>query len=287
MLSALERAKRNGASIVAVNPLPEAGLQRFKNPQEPLGVVGSGTELTDEFLQIRIGGDMALFQALGALLLEREAAAPGTVLDHDFLAEHTDGFEAYREHAATLDWDEVITATGLRREQIEELADRLVGSRRTIVCWAMGLTQHEHSVAMITEVVNLLLLQGNVGRDGAGLCPVRGHSNVQGDRTMGIWEQMPDAFHDKLDEEFSFTSPREHGYDTAMAIEAMRDGRAQFFMGMGGNFVKAAPDTDVTEAALSSCAMTVQVSTKLNRSHVITGETALILPVLGRSERDE
>ncbi len=287
MLSALERAKRNGASIVAVNPLPEAGLQRFKNPQEPLGVVGSGTELTDEFLQIRIGGDMALFQALGALLLEREAAAPGTDLDHDFLAEHTDGFEAYREHAATLDWDEVITATGPRREQIEELADRLVGSRRTIVCWAMGLTQHEHSVAMITEVVNLLLLQGNVGRDGAGLCPVRGHSNVQGDRTMGIWEQMPDAFHDKLDEEFSFTSPREHGYDTAMAIEAMRDGRAQFFMGMGGNFVKAAPDTDVTEAALSSCAMTVQVSTKLNRSHVITGETALILPVLGRSERDE
>ncbi|WP_151526840.1 FdhF/YdeP family oxidoreductase [Serinicoccus kebangsaanensis] len=287
MLSALEKAKNTGAAIVAVNPLPEAGLQRFKNPQNPIGAVGSGTELADDFLQIRLGGDMALFQALGALLLEREAAAPGTVLDHDFLAEHTDGVDAYREHVADLDWDEVLTATGLTREQIEGLADRLARSRRTIVCWAMGLTQHEHSVAMLTEVVNVLLLQGNVGRDGAGLCPVRGHSNVQGDRTMGIWEQMPDDFHDRLDAEFSFSSPREHGYDTAAAVEAMRDGRASFFMGMGGNFVKAAPDTDVTEAALRSCTMTVQVSTKLNRSHAITGETALILPVLVRSERDQ
>ncbi|WP_298890135.1 FdhF/YdeP family oxidoreductase [uncultured Serinicoccus sp.] len=287
MLSALERAKENGAAIVAVNPLPEAGLQRFKNPQNPIRAVGPGTDLADDFLQIRLGGDMALFQALGALLLEREAADPGAVLDHDFLAEHTHGLEAYREHLADLDWDEVLTATGLERQQIEDLADRLVRSRRTIVCWAMGLTQHEHSVAMLTEIVNVILLQGNIGRDGAGLCPVRGHSNVQGDRTMGIWEQMPADFHDRLDAEFSFASPREHGYDTASAVEALRDGHARFFMGMGGNFVRAAPDTDVTEEALRSCAMTVQISTKLNRSHVVTGETALILPVLVRSERDQ
>ncbi|WP_298750183.1 FdhF/YdeP family oxidoreductase [uncultured Serinicoccus sp.] len=287
MLSALERAKENGAAIVAVNPLPEAGLQRFKNPQNPIRAVGPGTDLADDFLQIRLGGDMALFQALGALLLEREAADPGSVLDQDFLADHTEGFEAYREHLADLDWDEVLVATGLEREQIEALADRLARSRRTIVCWAMGLTQHEHSVAMLTEIVNVILLQGNIGRDGAGLCPVRGHSNVQGDRTMGIWEQMPDDFHDRLDAEFSFASPREHGYDTASAVEALRDGHARFFMGMGGNFVRAAPDTDVTEEALRSCAMTVQISTKLNRSHAVTGETALILPVLVRSERDQ
>ncbi|ANS79484.1 Putative formate dehydrogenase oxidoreductase protein [Serinicoccus hydrothermalis] len=287
MLSALEKAKDNGAAIVAVNPLPEAGLQRFKNPQNPIKAVGSGTDLADDFLQIRLGGDMALFQALGALLLEREDADPGSVLDHEFLAEYTEGLEAYREHLADLDWDEVLTATGLERQQIEDLADRLARSRRTVVCWAMGLTQHEHSVAMLTEVVNVILLQGNIGRDGAGLCPVRGHSNVQGDRTMGIWEQMPDDFHDRLDAEFSFESPREHGYDTAAAVEAMREGRVSFFMGMGGNFAKAAPDTDVTEAALRRCDLTVQVSTKLNRSHVVTGETALILPVLARSERDE
>jgi molybdopterin-dependent oxidoreductase alpha subunit len=277
MLSALQKAKRNGAVVVSVNPLPEAGLIKFKNPQSPVNVL-TGTELSDDFLQIRVGGDMALFQAVGRLLLQREAEEPGSVLDRQFLEEHTSGFEDYRAGLADLDWADVLAATGLTRAEIEGLAARFVGSRRTIVCWAMGLTQHKHAVKTLREVVNVLLLQGNLGRPGAGVCPVRGHSNVQGDRTMGIFERMPSTFHDALDAEFAFTSPREHGFDTVGAIEAMRDGRATFFMGMGGNFVRATPDTDVTEAALRSCAMTVQVSTKLNRSHVVAGETALVLP---------
>ena len=286
MLSALETAKRNGAVIVSVNPLPEAGLMRFRNPQHVRGVLGSGTGLADDHLQVRLGGDLALFQAVGRLLLEMEAENPGTVVDADFVAEHTSGFEEYASHVRGVDWDEVLTATGLQRAQIEQLARRFAASGRTIVCWAMGLTQHKHSVPTLREVANVLLLQGNLGRPGAGVCPVRGHSNVQGDRTMGIFEKMPAWFHDRLDAEFRFTSPREHGYDTVASIEAMRDRRAGFFMGMGGNFVRATPDSDVTEAALRSCRMTVQVSTKLNRSHVVAGETALILPTLGRTEKD-
>jgi molybdopterin-dependent oxidoreductase alpha subunit len=285
MLSALEKAKKNGAVVVAVNPLPEAGLMEFRNPQSPVGVV-TGTRLADDFVQVRVGGDMALFQAVGALLLQREATTPGSVLDHGFLEQHTSGFEDYRAQLATLDWDEVLTATGLTRDVIEGLADRFAASRRTIVCWAMGLTQHPHSVATLREVVNVLMLQGNLGRPGAGVCPVRGHSNVQGDRTMGIFERMPDWFHDRIDEEFAFTSPRVHGYDTVAAIEAMRDGKAKVFMAMGGNFVRATPDSTVTERALRSCAMTVQVSTKLNRSHAVVGDVAIILPTLGRTERD-
>jgi molybdopterin-dependent oxidoreductase alpha subunit len=216
-----------------------------------------------------------------------EAAHPGSVVDRAFVDEHTTGFDDYAAQLAALDMAEVLAATGLTREEIEGLAQRFASSRRTIVCWAMGLTQHKHSVKTLREIVNVLLIQGNLGRPGAGVCPVRGHSNVQGDRTMGIFERMPTAFHDALDAEFGFTSPREHGMDTVAAIEAMRDGRARFFMGMGGNFVRATPDTAVTEAALRSCDLTVQVSTKLNRSHVVAGDTALILPTLGRTERDE
>lgn len=286
MLSALEKTKRNGGTVVAVNPLQEAGLLRFDNPQKARGVVGRGTPIADVFLQVRLGGDQALFQALGALLLAAEEAAPGTVLDHAFVEERTRGFAEYAAHLAALDWDDVATATGLERVQIEEVAGLLLGSGSTIVCWAMGLTQHKHSVATLRDVVNLLLLQGNIGRPGAGVCPVRGHSNVQGDRTMGIFEQMPAWFHDHLDAEFGFTSPREHGWDTVAAIEAMAAGKAKVFLGMGGNFARATPDSHVTEAALRSLDLTVQVSTKLNRSHVVHGRRALILPTLGRTEAD-
>ncbi|MBQ1444801.1 MAG: FdhF/YdeP family oxidoreductase [Renibacterium sp.] len=285
MLSALEKAKRNGARIIAINPLPEAGLLRFKNPQNISGVLGDGTEIADEFLQIRIGGDQALFQFLGKLLLEAEAAGR-EVLDHGFIEQHTTGFADYSAAVADLDLATVLAATGLTEEQIRSLAADLIASDRTIVCWAMGLTQHKHSVATLRDVVNLLLLQGNIGKTGAGVCPVRGHSNVQGDRTMGIFEKMPESFHDALDAEFDFASPRKHGFDTVAAIHAMEQGKARVFMGMGGNFVRAAPDTDRTEAALRRIALTVQVSTKLNRSHLVTGSRALILPTLGRTERD-
>ncbi|GAA4811524.1 FdhF/YdeP family oxidoreductase [Nocardioides caeni] len=286
MLSALEQTKRNGGKVVAVNPLPEAGLLRFKNPQKPRGVVGRGTEIADQFLKIRPGGDLALFQMLNRLLLDAEDAAPGTVLDHDFIASDTTGFEEFSRHVRSVEWSDVLDATGLRREEIEELADRVLASRRVIVCWAMGITQHRHGVATIREMVNFLLLRGNLGREGAGVCPVRGHSNVQGDRTMGIWERMPQTFLDALGAEFSFTAPTRHGYDSVDGVRAMRDGRARIFMGVAGNFVRAMSDSDVTEQALRRCRLTVQVSTKLNRSHAVCGEVALVLPTLGRSDRD-
>jgi molybdopterin-dependent oxidoreductase alpha subunit len=287
MLTALETAKKHGAQIVAVNPLPEAGLMRFKNPQRPSGVVGRGTALADEYLQIRVNGDLALFQALGRLLLDAgEARHHANVIDHAFIAEYTHGYDEYAAHLRSLDWATVDAATGLPRAQIERVAELLAASERTIVCWAMGLTQHKNAVATIREVVNVLLLRGNIGRPGAGVCPVRGHSNVQGDRTMGIYEKPQPAFLDALEAEFGFPPPREPGYDVVDAIRAMRDGHAKAFFALGGNFVSATPDTEVTVEALRRCGLTVQVSTKLNRSHTICGETALILPTLGRTERD-
>ncbi|WP_404868830.1 FdhF/YdeP family oxidoreductase [Kitasatospora griseola] len=281
MLSALERAKRAGAKIVSVNPLPEAGLERFKNPQTPRGLVGGGTRLTDLFLQIRLGGDLALFRALNHLLLTTPDA-----VDEAFVAEHCAGYREFAAEAADLDRPATLAATGLPWEQIEELHRLVLSSRKIIVCWAMGLTQHKHSVPTIREVVNFLLLRGNVGRPGAGVCPVRGHSNVQGDRTMGIFERPSTAFLDALGKEFAFEPPRAHGHDTVDTIRAMRDGRIRVFFAMGGNFVAASPDTDATEAAMRRCRLTVHVSTKLNRSHVITGARALILPTLGRTDRD-
>ncbi|GAA1969486.1 FdhF/YdeP family oxidoreductase [Catenulispora subtropica] len=286
MLAALEKAKRGGVRITAVNPLPEAGLLRFKNPQNPSGLVGRGTPLADRFLQIKVGGDLALFRAFGKLLLEAEDAAPGTVLDRAFIDEHSHGFEEYAEQARSTGWPEILAATGLTREEIQAAFEEVRDSERLIVCWAMGLTQHKHSVPTIREVVNVLLLGGHVGRPGAGVCPVRGHSNVQGDRTMGIYEKPKPAFLDAMEAEFGLPMPREHGFDTVDAIRAMRDGRARVFFAMGGNFVAATPDTDVTEAALRRTALTVQVSTKLNRSHVVPGRRALILPTLGRTEVD-
>ncbi|QEV17563.1 FdhF/YdeP family oxidoreductase [Streptomyces alboniger] len=280
MLSALEKAKNNGARIITVNPLPEAGMERFKNPQTPQGMV-KGTALTDLFLQIRLGGDQALFRLLNKLILQTEGA-----VDEEFVREHTHGYEEFAAAARAADWDDTLRATGLDRARIEEALRMVLASRRTVVCWAMGLTQHKHSVPTIREVVNFLLLRGNIGRPGAGVCPVRGHSNVQGDRTMGIFERPAPAFLDALEKEFGFAPPRHHGLDVVRAIRALRDGEAKVFFAMGGNFVAASPDTDVTEAAMRKARLTVHVSTKLNRSHTVTGARALILPTLGRTERD-
>jgi molybdopterin-dependent oxidoreductase alpha subunit len=280
MLTALETAKRNGATIVAVNPLPEAGLINFRNPQRPSGLVGRGTPLADEFLQIRLGGDLALFAVLGSLLLGRPDR-----LDTAFIEAHTDGFAEYAAARAEVDWDLVTAATGLDRAAIGRVADLLAGARRTIVCWAMGLTQHRESVPTIREIVDVQLLRGMIGKPGAGVCPVRGHSNVQGDRTMGIWEKLP-KWAPALAAEFGIEVPARTGYDTVGAIRAMRDGAVDVFMAVGGNFAAATPDTAVTEAALRSCGLTVHVSTKLNRSHALPGETSLILPTLGRTELD-
>lgn len=286
MLSALEETKRNGGRVIAVNPLPEAGLMRFKNPQKARGVVGKGTVIADLFLKIRPGGDLALFQMLNRLLVEAEENAPGTVLDRDFIHRHTLGFDEFARHTRLVTWEHVLAATGVSRDEIEAVHSEVVGARKIIVCWAMGLTQHRHGVPTIRELVSFLMLRGNVGRPGAGVCPVRGHSNVQGDRTMGIWERAPDSFLDALGTEFAFEPPRRHGYDSVEGVRAMRDGRASVFVGVAGNFVRAMSDSDVTESALRNCKLTVQISTKLNRSHTVCGETALILPTLGRSDRD-
>ncbi|MGB3482848.1 MAG: FdhF/YdeP family oxidoreductase [Mycobacterium sp.] len=286
MLSVLEKAKANGAIVIAVNPLPEAGLMRFKDPQKVNGVIGDGVPIADEFVQIRLGGDMALFAGLGRLFLEAEDAAPGTVLDRAFLEAHCAGFAEYEAQTRAVDLDTVVEASGISLEQLQHVARLLIDSERTVFCWAMGLTQHRHAVATIGEATNLLLMRGMIGKPGAGVCPVRGHSNVQGDRTMGIWEKMPDSFLAALDKRFGIVSPRKHGMDTVEAIRAMRDGHGKVFIGMGGNFSSATPDTTVTEAALRNCSLTVQISTKLNRSHVVHGRTALILPTLGRTDRD-
>jgi molybdopterin-dependent oxidoreductase alpha subunit len=280
MLSALDIAKQRGAKIVSINPLPEAGLTRFNDPQTPRGMLGLGRELSDLHLSIRVNGDLAFFQAVNRRLIERDA------IDHEFIASYCDGFEALSEHLRKLDDAEVRRATGLSDAEIEQFTQMAAVSERTIVCWAMGLTQHKNSVPTIREVVNFVLLRGNIGRAGAGLCPVRGHSNVQGDRTMGIFERPPVALLDSLDRALGFAMPREHGVDVVDAIRAMRDRRAHVFFAMGGNFLSAAPDTDATAGALRNCRLTVHVATKPNRSHLVHGEEALLLPTLGRTERD-
>lgn len=292
MLSALGDARRRGARVVAVNPLPEAGLMHFYDPQSPAGMVKGlieqpGETIADDFLQIRVGGDLALFQALGHLLLKAEEAAPGTVVDSEFIDRCTEGVEAYVAARSELDWDATERATGLRRDQIERLATTLVHSEATIICWALGLTQQPHSVDTLREIVNVLLLQGNFGKPGAGACPVRGHSNVQGDRTMGIWEKPGEWLLKGLDDEFGISSPRAHGYDSTESLDAFERGDVDVFVSMGGNFAKANSDTDVLEAGLQRTGLTVHVSTKPNRSHVVHGRTSLILPTLGRTDRDD
>ncbi|NKX56897.1 FdhF/YdeP family oxidoreductase, partial [Arthrobacter mobilis] len=287
MLSALTECRANGGRVVAVNPLPEAGLLKFKDPQSPGNLARGGDQVADEFVQIKVGGDLALFQALGHLLLEEEKRAPGTVVDHEFIAAATHGFEDYRQARATIDWARTERATGLSREQIERVAGMLAASKATIICWALGLTQQPHSVNTLREIINLLLLQGNFGRPGAGACPVRGHSNVQGDRTMGIWEKPAEPLLAALDAEFGIDCPRHHGLDATETLEAFMDDKVDVFVSMGGNFALACSDTAALEAGMKRAGLTVHISTKPNRSHIVHGRTSLILPTLGRTDRDD
>lgn len=296
MMSSLERAKRHGAKIVAINPLPESGLLHVvnPNPQEYPNILkfpgkvlfNRGTKLADIWLPVRINGDLALFKGVLKEMLAAEEAKPGTVFDHKFIRDHTSGFEELIADIRAADWDEITTNSGLTREQIREAADVAIHAKRIIACWAMGLTQHRNAVGTIQMIMNMLLLGGHIGRAGAGPCPVRGHSNVQGDRTMGICERMNDAFLDKLGAEFGFEPPRGHGLDTVRTIKRMNEGRIRFFLGLGGNFLSATPDTEFTARSLRKCRLTAHVSIKLNRSHLITGDIVLILPCLGRSEID-
>lgn len=280
MLTALRDAKKMGAKIIHVNPLPEAGLSRFKHPQDYMKMDLTSTQLADLHLPVRIGGDAALLKGLIKLQLEHDA------IDKEFVNQYTSGFDSMKRSALGTGWDEILDDSGIDRELIERASDMLSSSDATIACWAMGLTQHRNGVAVIQEVVNLLLLGGHVGRPGAGFCPVRGHSNVQGDRTVGIWEAPSQAFISRMEEGLGFNIPHEHGYDVVHSIEAMAKGDVDVFFCMGGNFLSATPDTDYTAKAIANIGLTVQVSTKLNRSHLITGKEALILPCLGRTESD-
>lgn len=286
MLSALRKARKKGAQIVTVNPLPEAGMMNFRDPQHVQDWVGNGTDLTTEFVQVKINGDVAFLKAMMYLMLQEEKKNPGSVFDLDFIDKQTHGYSDFITDLEQANIQDLSTDCGISIEQITRVAQLMIQHKRIIVCWAMGLTQHKNGVANIQEVVNLLLLKGSIGKKGAGTCPVRGHSNVQGDRTMGIWEKPKPAFLDKLDTVFDFKTPREHGLDVVEAIEAMHQRKASVFFAMGGNFLSATPDTEFTAEALKQCSLTVHVSTKPNRSHLIHGEEALILPCLGRSEQD-
>ena len=286
MLTALGETKKRGGKIITINPLPEVGLMRYNDPQNPLKWVGKGQKLTDVFLQVRINGDVALLKIILKLLWQKEQETPGAVFDHEFIESYTTGYDDFIEDVASYSIEQLLPQTGIDLKIIEEAAALIAQKKKIIICWAMGLTQHKNSVDNIRELVNLLLLKGSIGKQGAGTCPVRGHSNVQGDRTMGIWEKPKEAFLDRLEHEFNFKAPRKHGYDVVAAIEAMHQKKASIFMGMGGNFLSATPDTEYTAKALQNCDLTVHVSTKLNRSHLIHGKKALILPCLGRSEKD-
>jgi molybdopterin-dependent oxidoreductase alpha subunit len=287
MLTSLLNAKRRGCTIVHINPLPETGLTRFKHPQEFWTWLGEGTKLADLFVQVRVNGDVALLKGLMKEVFDAEERRPAQVLDREFIEKYTTGFEEFKAALGSTHLGDVLEQAGVTKTQLEDLAKIFIESEHVIFCWAMGLTQHKNAVGNIQEIVNLMMLRGQLGKPGAGLCPVRGHSNVQGDRTMGIWEQPSEEFLNKLGAEFGFKPPRKSGLDTVHAIQAMHDGKAKVLFALGGNFLSATPDTEYTAEALRRCRLTAHVSTKLNRAHLITGRQALILPCLGRTEIDD
>ncbi len=286
MLTALEKAKNAGAKIIAINPLYEAGLMGFKDPQTVKGFLGIKKQLADLYLQVRINGDMALFKAIELLLLQAEKENPGKVLDHEFIGSKTGGYDDFITHLQTHNPDELAKDCGVPLVLIKEAVELLKFKSRIIVCWAMGITQHTNGVDTIKEMVNFVLMKGSIGKAGAGLCPVRGHSNVQGNRTMLIFDKPTPKQLDKLKEVFGFEPPREHGYDVVDSIRAMHDGKLKVFFSMGGNFLSATPDTTFTAEAMRKLEMVVHVSTKLNRGHLVHGDESLILPCYARSDKD-
>jgi len=286
MLATLQQAARRGCQIVSINPLPEAGTTRFIHPQEFTTWLGHGTPLATLFLPININGDVALLKGMMKELLEREDQQPGTLLDTAFIQQYTNGFETFATALRQVSWDDIVEGSGIPRGDIHKAVDIVINAKSIICTWAMGMTQHKNAVANMQEIINFLLLRGNIGRKGAGACPVRGHSNVQGDRTMGITENPAPEFLNSLGKVFHFQPPTQRGHDAVRGIKAMHEGHAKVFIALGGNFLSATPDTSYTAEALSRCRLTVHISTKLNRAHLVTGNEALILPALGRTDRD-
>lgn len=280
MLSALANTKRNGGSVISINPLLESGLNRFKHPQEIIRLLGRGTPIADAHFPVRIGGDQALLQGVAKVVLELGR------IDHSFIEEHIDGFEDWQKHISSVNWEDIVTQSGILKEQIIEIGNAVSNAKNMIICWAMGITQHENAVATIQEISNLLLVGGHFGRPGAGACPVRGHSNVQGDRTVGINHNPSSSFLDACERETGIIMPRDSGFDSVEFIHAARNDRVRLFMALGGNLLSAMSDTEEVANSIRNIDLTVQISTKLNRSHLVTGKQALILPCLGRTEID-
>ncbi|MFC4722063.1 FdhF/YdeP family oxidoreductase [Geojedonia litorea] len=285
MLTALEKCKTNGGKIIAVNPLPEVGLIKFTNPQNPLKLISGGTTIADVHVPISINGDVAFLKAILLKLLEKEEES-AAVFDKEFIEGYTDGYDEFISDLKRYNFEDCLKLSGISENVFNEAFELILNHNKIIICWAMGLTQHVNAVDNIRELVNLLLLKGSIGKEGAGTCPVRGHSNVQGDRTVGIWESAPQAFLDRIENKYGFKPTSKHGYSVIDAIKAMHEKKAKVFFGLGGNFISAVPDTSYSAEALSNCNLTVHVSTKLNRSHLVTGKEALILPCLGRTEKD-
>ncbi|UEG54796.1 FdhF/YdeP family oxidoreductase [Mucilaginibacter daejeonensis] len=286
MLSALRKGRENGAKIIAINPMRETGLIGFSDPQNVKSALHLNTKVSDLYLKPKINTDQALLKALLKKLWDEEQNAPGTVFDHDFISNYTTGYDELMAAVAGYDADDLLAYTGITQAEMHELVEMVKNKSKIIFCWAMGVTQHKNAVNTIYDIMNILLLKGSIGKPGAGSCPVRGHSNVQGDRTMGIWEKPEKAMLDKLQSIYGFDPPREEGYDVVKAIKAMHEGKAKIFFAMGGNFLSATPDTTYSAKALRQCDLTVHVSTKLNRSHLVHGKEALILPCLSRSDKD-
>lgn len=287
MLNALQDAKDHGARMVAVNPLPESSLIRYRDPQKARGVIGTGTPMANQFLHIRPGGDQYLLQALAKRVFEAEDAAPGTVLDHAFIDACTTGIDDFRTAVMRVDEEDVLTATGLTSADIDDLASAYIASNATIITWALGLAQQTNGVATIADLVNLLLLRGNIGKPGAGASPIRGHSNVQGDRTMGVCEVLDPDLGAALARHYSFTPPTQPGLDAVATMNALDEGRLRVLVSFAGNLVAAMSDSNRSDAGVRNADLTVQIATKLNRSHIVTGKEALLLPTLVRVERDE
>jgi molybdopterin-dependent oxidoreductase alpha subunit len=287
MLTALQKGRSNGATIISVNPLHETGLIGFRNPQKLKGILGINTKLTDIFLQVKLNGDQALFKAITCLLLKEEERNTHAVFDHEFINEYTTGYDAFIAGVKQYDLDKLLSVAGISLQEVQEVVNVLKRKSKIIICWAMGITQHKNAVDTIKEIVNLLLLKGSIGKPGAGTCPVRGHSNVQGDRTVGIWDKPKEELLNKIKEVYGFEPPHKNGYDVVKSIFAMHEGKAKVFFALGGNFLSATPDTNYTAEAMRKCDLTVHVSTKLNRSHLVHGKEAIILPCFGRSDKDE
>lgn len=285
-LTALQHAKRNGAKIVTINPLPETGLKAFMNPQEVSGMLGMATELTDLYLPVRINGDVALLKGIMKQLLEWDDASPGSAIDHAFVDEFTTGAAAMFEDLRAADWSEIERASGIPRADITTAAGYARDTGKIIVCWCLGISQHKNGAENVQEILNLLLMRGAMGKPGAGACCVRGHSNVQGDRTMGVWDKPSTELLDAIQTAFDFEPPREHGFDSQETALAMHRGDVDVFLSLGGNFLMALPDTPFVGEAMAKVKLSARIGTKLNRADLATGRTSLILPCLGRTESD-